>query len=287
MADPSLSLIVSTLGRAQELLRLFASLERQTWRDFEVIIVDQNDDSRLDSIVLADRWSFPLTHMRRPGTRGLSRGRNEGWRAARGEIILFPDDDCWYPVDLLERAMSALRETNAAILSGRAADETGRSINGRFETTAMDVTRDLVWTCQIEWMMFIRASTLRALNGYDENVGVGADTPWQSAEGQDLTLRALDIGLPCRYDPSLTGHHAELNTATPDGQMIRKGRQYARGMGYVLRKSGHGWSTCLYWVARPIARAALSLMRLRMSQFRYYKNVALGRWEGYRARTIA
>ena len=45
------SLIVATIGRTEELVRLFHSLECQTHRDFEAIIVDQNTDDRLIAII--------------------------------------------------------------------------------------------------------------------------------------------------------------------------------------------------------------------------------------------
>ena len=40
-----------------------------------------------------------IRHLR--SERGLSRASNIGLRVARGDIIAIPDDDCWYPKDLL------------------------------------------------------------------------------------------------------------------------------------------------------------------------------------------
>ena len=39
--------------------------------------------------------------------RGLSRARNAGLRMIAGDIVSFPDDDCWYPPDLLQRVADA------------------------------------------------------------------------------------------------------------------------------------------------------------------------------------
>jgi len=276
---PLFSLVVSTKGRGQDLDKLLLSLQSQTFRDFDVLVVDQNGDERL-APSLAKDWGFPLRRLHRPNDSGLSRGRNVGWRDSRAEFVLFPDDDCWYPSGFLAYAARRLAETGADVLTGRAADDEGRSINGRFEPLAQKVGRDRVWTTQIEWVAVFRRAILQAVGGYDERLGVGASTPWQACEGQDIVLRALKLGAACWYDPDLYGHHAELQTTDPDAAMIVKGRAYARGMGYVLRQHGWGWGKRLYWVARPSARAALSLLRRNLPAARYYRQVAIGRLEG-------
>ncbi len=78
------SLIVATLGRTAELQRLFESLERQTHRDFEVIVVDQNTDGRL--LPILDAFATKLTIRRLTSIPGLSRARNVGLREATGEL---------------------------------------------------------------------------------------------------------------------------------------------------------------------------------------------------------
>jgi len=276
---PLFSLVVSTKGRAQELEQLLLSLAAQSFRDFDVLVVDQNPDARLEATLARD-WGFALRRLHRPGDSGLSRGRNVGWRDSDAEFVLFPDDDCWYPPGFLAYAAQRLAETGADILTGRAANAQGRSINGRFETQAQKVVRSRVWTTQIEWVAVFRRTCLQALGGYDPDLGVGAATPWQACEGQDIVLRALAMGAACWYDPDLFGHHAELPTAHPDDALVRKARAYGRGMGYVLRRHGWGWGERLYWVARPCARAGLRLLRRNLPAARYFQQVAIGRLEG-------
>ena len=47
MRTPEISLILATVGRTDELTRMFESLATQTFSDFEVVVVDQNEDDRL------------------------------------------------------------------------------------------------------------------------------------------------------------------------------------------------------------------------------------------------
>lgn len=282
---PTLSLVMATLGRTDQIARLFESLARQTVADFEVIVVDQNDDDRLVPILEGD-WPFSVRRLHTPGERGASRARNRGWRISRGDVFLFPDDDCWYPADFLERALAVMRQQGCDLLSGRPADESGRTINGRFETTALSIDRITAWTTAIEWIVFFRRTVLEAIDGFDDDIGIGAATPWQSSEIQDIIIRAIEAGFSCRYDPAVVGHHEEIVLGRPDARVLRKARGYARGMGFVLRLHGYSIAMQSHWVARPLAGSMVSLMRGRWRMAAYYCQVALGRVEGALGQTL-
>jgi glycosyltransferase involved in cell wall biosynthesis len=280
----NISLVVATLGRTTELDRLFESLSAQGRTDFEVILVDQNADSRLEGLAAGD-WPFPVNWVRVPNIRGLSRARNVGWRAARGELLIFPDDDCWYPPWLLSRGLEILAATRADIVTGRAADQLGNDINGRYAQAPNRIDRTNVWISGIEWVMLFKKAALVALGGFDEDVGVGASTPWQACEGQEILLRALEQGLTCCFDPSFYGHHARFDEISAKA-MQAKGRAYGRGLGYVLRLHHYNFVAAANWIARPLARLMLSAARGDLSRCAYFFNVALGRLEGYVKRPL-
>ena len=93
------SLIVATLGRTTELENLFESLASLAYPGFECIIVDQNSDRRVKDIV--DWWKGVLNLRVVDSAPGLSRARNVGLALATGDVVAFPDDDCWYNPSLL------------------------------------------------------------------------------------------------------------------------------------------------------------------------------------------
>ena len=95
------SLVLGTVSRTWELERFLVSLNAQTYRDFELIVVDQNPDDRLVPLLAACADGFPTTHLR--SERGLSRAKNVGIEAASGAVIGFPDDNCEFPPRLLEK----------------------------------------------------------------------------------------------------------------------------------------------------------------------------------------
>ena len=117
--SPSFDLIVATLGRTTELEALLDSLERQSYTALRVIVADQNQDDRL--LEPLSRRTLQLLHLR--AERGLSRARNAALGAVEADIVGFPDDDCAYPQDLLERvALTFEQQLGLDGLTGRTAD---------------------------------------------------------------------------------------------------------------------------------------------------------------------
>ena len=287
VSAPRFSLIVATIGRTVPLERLFASLANQDFDDFEVIVVDQNRAIDLGPILRPARWPFPVTHMQRRDVRGVSAARNCGWPSARGGILVFPDDDCWYPPDYLSRLDHILRHTRAHLVTGRAKCPAGRAINGRFERNAGPIDRRRVFSTQIEWNMAIDARLVQHLGGYDETISLGGLTPWQGGEGYDLILRALRCGARCHYQPDIVGHHDELLVAAPDLAMIAKGRGYARGLGFVLRKHGYGRGSIAWWASRSLYNLMRATLRNDRRQMHYFAVQVVGRIEGWRGKVIA
>lgn len=278
-STPFLTLVTSTRGRTWQLGRMLESLEGQSFRDFEVILVDQNPDDRLGEVLAARPWSFPLRRLNAQ-TVGLSRGRNQGAGFAKGNVLLFPDDDCWYPPDFLERGLAKMDSLGADLLCGRASTLEGRGINGRYVRTARRINKGNVWVCQIEWATFVRRSLLNALHGYDEELGLGADTPWQSAEGPDLILRAIEAGAGCFFDPSLSGFHEEIQRRRPDPVTVAKLRSYGRGKGYVLRKHRYSVLQMAYWCGRSLTNVVRWAAVGDFATARAFWQVFIGRVEG-------
>ena len=282
--SPGVSLVVSTINRAGELTRLMDSLLSQEFKDFEILVVDQNCDDRIVPILERYQSELNISRIQTLARYGISSGRNDGWRRARGDVILFPDDDCWYPPWFLRKGMELLDTTGAELVSGRFADESGRSINGRFASRAHFITRRSVWTSQSKSASFYRRELLVRLGGFDEKLGIGSASPWQAAEGPDLILNALQRGYACYYDPSLYGFHHEYDLDDPTGKMARKGRMYGRGMGYVLRRHRHGIVSLLHWALRPLITAFMSAVRGRFHRVAYCVSVSIGRAEGWTSR---
>lgn len=134
-----------TYNRAHTLPRVYDSLRRQTFRDFEWVIVD--DGSLDDTGRVVARWSreadFPLSYVRQPN-RGKHVAFNRGVRLARGRLFLPLDsDDACVPV-ALERFMgywNAIPAAERPSFTGVTAlcmDEAGRPVGRRFPKDVID-----------------------------------------------------------------------------------------------------------------------------------------------------
>lgn len=87
------SVIVTTFNRPQLLVDALDSLARQTWQDFEVILV--NDNGAPVEALLAD-YAFPITYLRQGRNQGPAAARNAAHRLARGQYVVYLDDDDLY-----------------------------------------------------------------------------------------------------------------------------------------------------------------------------------------------
>ena len=89
-ADPTISLIVNTTDRAEPLRTLLQSLEQQSYPHFEVVVVV--GPTRDHTLEMLSEVEGRIRLLRCPEA-NLSRSRNIGLLAARGEIVAFVDDD--------------------------------------------------------------------------------------------------------------------------------------------------------------------------------------------------
>lgn len=271
------SLIVATRGRVRELDELFASLVAQGREDFEVIVVDQNDDARLAETITRYVQRLPL-YWQRSEVLNANHARNLGLRAARGGIVGFPDDDCTLPPGVLDQVDQAFsHDIRLQVLTGPAASPAGGLGSGRWRADAGAITEENVWTSVIEFNLFLRRGTSLALGGFDERLGPG--TPLGSAEGNDLVLRALRAGHKAMYDPELRIVHPDKRL-TPEA--AKRAELYGRGLGFVLRRHGVRMRVWLPFLYRPLGGVVVSALRLRALAARYYWATFRGRLRGFR-----
>ncbi|KAF0219373.1 MAG: hypothetical protein FD174_2072 [Geobacteraceae bacterium] len=109
-ASPLVSVIVPTYNRPDMLAETLQSILNQTFKDFEIIVVnDAGEDVQgiIDSLNHGDT----IVYLRHPANKGLAAARNTGVRAARGKYIAYlDDDDIFYP-DHLETLASFLENS--------------------------------------------------------------------------------------------------------------------------------------------------------------------------------
>jgi glycosyltransferase involved in cell wall biosynthesis len=273
----AVSLVVATVGRVAELGRMLTSLAAQTWRQFEVIIVDQNADNRVDVLLLTLQLPFTLIHAR--SALGASKARNIGIDLASGEIIGFPDDDCWYTPNFLAEVKHWFdHNTQYDFFSCRILDNNHQEIASRWLTHSAELTRLLVLRACACSSLFFRKGALAKNGGFDKILGPGPDTLVKSAEEIDLVLRLMGGGCHGWYEKNLFIYHPckEVESASRDRAFT-----YGVGFGFIMRKHHYPFYTFLYHIIRPVGGMARSFCLASPRAILFYWRSAMGRTIGY------
>lgn len=276
------SLILATLGRDAELAALLCSLQRQSYRDFELIVIDQNKDNKIDSIVDDCKNNFPINHVKVDFT-GNARARDYGIRFARGKIIAFPDDDCVYETDVLERVVAEFdRQEDLAILTAGSYD---------FDKTSFSVGVNgpkpryfsRFYMMGVEFTHFFHLGRLARSEFYlDKDFGIGAKYP--GGEGFELLYRLLRTRCKAFYDPNIKIYHANKDSYELGGHRML---MYSAGVGAYIGKfaSERDWAM-IYYVLRkmfvaPMIKIMVAIILFSPKRFAYSYNNLLGVWRGF------
>jgi glycosyltransferase involved in cell wall biosynthesis len=271
---PSFDLVVATVGRVRELSRMLDSLVAQSHKRLRVIVVDQNPDERLNDALDGVR----LDVLRIRSEPGLSRARNAALEHLDADLVAFPDDDCVYPAELLERvAVRLAGEPALDGLTGRAADAAGVS-SPSWKPDAAFLTEDNLWNRAISFTIFLRREVVDRVGDFDERLGLGSPEPWASGEEIDYLVRAIRSGARIAYDPSLVVEHA------PGADDRETGFRDGASVGYLLRKHGYPARTTARMLVRPIGGALASVGKADLPRARYRIASFRGRLRGLRGR---
>lgn len=111
------SFIIPVFNRPEELRELLQSLAVQTYKQFEVVVVEDGSTVPAEDVVRQSSGMFPLRYYRIANV-GTGRARNYGCQQATGEYFLFVDSDCVLPPHYLETVHRALTTCPVDVFGG-------------------------------------------------------------------------------------------------------------------------------------------------------------------------
>jgi glycosyltransferase involved in cell wall biosynthesis len=212
MGSCRVSVVIPTRNRREKLQRALASLDQQTYRDFEVWLVDDGSTDGtgdfLESSQLQMTYpNIPAIHkITNAPSRGAAAARNQAMARANGELIAFlDDDDIWFP-DYLQHQVNQLDnhpEVAACCAPHVEFDESGRFyqpdllplVNHEHALIHL-LTDSFVHTMSI---FVCRHEAFRAIGPFEEKLGIVHDWDWYAR----LLLSGLRILAPA--GPALAG----------------------------------------------------------------------------------
>ena len=119
ISNPKYSIVTPMYNSFSLMKRYFASLCQQTYKNFEVIIIDDcsSDDSYEELCKYAEVSPLTIRVFKTEKNGGPGIARNIGMDAARGEWITFIDNDDWVDTHLFEKIEDVIRtiEVNSVI----------------------------------------------------------------------------------------------------------------------------------------------------------------------------
>lgn len=108
------SVIIPTYNRAKYVTQAIDSVLAQTYKDYEIIVVDDGSTDNTQEVLYAYIDSLKINYIYQDNA-GVSAARNAGISVAKGDWVAFLDsDDQWLP-DKLSTQMAALRENQSLV----------------------------------------------------------------------------------------------------------------------------------------------------------------------------
>jgi GT2 family glycosyltransferase len=229
----TVSVVICTRDRPDQLMRCLTSVSAQSRRPDQVIVVD--NASQTDATCQAAKTAR-VDYLRedRPG---LDIARNSGARAARGDIVVYTDDDVVLHDRWLERLANAFQGSEiwavtGLILPGSLQSEAeclfesqwgfGRGFAGK------DFGKDFysehrssgcpTWVIGAGANMAFRRKVFERIGYFDERLDVGAAG---CSGDSEYWYRILQKGGVCRYEPSAVVYHYHRNSMDALGRQIR------------------------------------------------------------------
>lgn len=183
----AISVVIPTCGRPQLLNRCIASLVLQRFDParFEIIVVDDGPSDATREVVAG--WAAhtagigpQITYIPSMGPHGPAAARNHGWRAARGHVIAFTDDDTIARTDWLKNGLCAFEEGVDAVCGRIVMPLSHVPTDYELDAKNLETAEFVTANC------FCRKQLLEEIDGFDERFRFA----WR--EDSDLHFRLIE-----------------------------------------------------------------------------------------------
>jgi glycosyltransferase involved in cell wall biosynthesis len=218
METPLISVVIPAYNGEQFLSQSIGSVLAQTYRNLELIVVD--DGSTDGSVKILENYGARIRLLRQKN-RGAGAARNTGIRAARGKWIAFLDsDDRWLP-EKLACQLQCLEKFGARICYSRCVTESGEPLPDLEEVASTlkepdihHIAEPVEFLCRARHHPYLQSMVLErqlfeTVGWFDETLCAGEDT---------LLLFKLSFESDCLYlnQPLTVIHRFSGNSLTYD-----------------------------------------------------------------------
>ncbi len=262
--------------RPDTLPTAIASILRQTDPSWELLVVGQGKDRRMEEATRAAAKGDPRVRYLHLAERGLSRARNAAIAATDADVVAFIDDDCEAREDWLAQIARVFADADVGALVGSliAPKATQRGIGVVPSVNAIDYVFDPAKEAHFpagwDWAganFALRRSAALKVGPFDEYLGAGATFP--AAEDVDYRLRLEASGIKSVSSSQLVVFHTH-GWRYGVKAVFGHRKAYALGYGALAAKrklAKHDVSEMVKSATyAPVLEAARALKPVRLAQ---------------------
>jgi len=204
-AKPLISVVLTTYNRSDALAVVLAALQRQTDKDFEVVIADDGSQPAHRARIreAANRCSFALAYVWHPDVGfTVARARNLGVAQSRGSYLILLDGDCVPDVDFIAQHRR-LMQTGFLVNGSRcllSPDFTQRVLGGSIDI----VGRSWQYWLQ-QWRTGYASKIAPRLRVPDVGMRIESDFRWHGIRSCNMGLWRSDFEVVNGFDSSFQG----------------------------------------------------------------------------------
>jgi len=188
MILPKVSVIVTTYNRAHMVTETIDSILNQTFKDFELIVVDNESTDETEEVI----QSFTderVRYFKHQNNGVVAVNRNYGVRKAEGQYVAFcDDDDLWIPEKLERQLQEFEKDSQIGLVCTNAINFDRRGEHGKRLRTALKDS-DLTFESLV-WKNSIIGSSVLVKRQVIDDVGLMDESPEIfTAEDRELWIR--------------------------------------------------------------------------------------------------
>jgi len=115
--ETSVSVLICVRNVEKYIGNCLKSILSQTFRDFEIVIVDDDSNDKTKKIIENFR-DKRVRYFKNEKWLGITKSRNRSLKYAKGEYIFFTDGDCFVSLDWIEQGLKFLKDSDCAGVEG-------------------------------------------------------------------------------------------------------------------------------------------------------------------------
>lgn len=217
--EQTVSIVLPTYNRASTLPRAIESVLRQTYQNFELIIVDDGSTDNT-AAVLSQFTDHRIRNIRLPSNKGPGAARNAGVEAARFDLVAFQDsDDVWFD-EKLALQLAAMRDDIGVVYHDiiRVKKDGQEELLITPDSIPLKIIERIEAAGQlgIVWCL-TRKHLIESVGGFDEFMGPVEDT--------DLLIKLRAVSEFVRLPLPLVYYFESSDGLTQDWQKIAASRR--------------------------------------------------------------